>query len=362
MAEEQDQSQRTEEPTHKKLEDARKKGEAPSSKEVNNWVMLMAGAVIVIALAPSLALDLAQTLIPFLEQPHRMSVTAADASEATLSLILAVGIALGPPIALLFAAALGSGLVQRGLMFSAEPIKPKLEKISPLRGVKRLFSAPALIEFVKAVVKLLVVTAVAAAVVWGDRGLLTQLPAMEPAALTNTLHELLTHLLIAVCAIVAFIAAGDFLYQRLHFLKRMRMSRQEIRDELKQTEGDPHVRARLKQLRAERARQRMMAAVPEADVVITNPTHYAVALKYEMMSMEAPKLVAKGVDAVAERIKETAEANEVPVVENPPLARALFAAVDIGEEVPVEHYKAVAEIIGYVWRLKGKMPEPAARA
>jgi flagellar biosynthetic protein FlhB len=142
----------------------------------------------------------------------------------------------------------------------------------------------------------------------------------------------------------------------------MRMSRQEIRDELKQTEGDPHVRARLKQLRAERARQRMMAAVPEADVVITNPSHYAVALKYEMASMEAPKLVAKGVDAVAERIKETARAHEVPVVENPPLARALFVAVDIDEEIPVEHYKAVAEVIGYVWRLKGKMPGPAARA
>ncbi len=362
MAEDQDQSQKTEEPTHKKLEDARKKGEAPASKEVNNWIMLLAGSIVVVALGPGLAGELARALVPFIEQPHLFVLDADGAGSGVGQVAARVAGILAAPIALLVLAALGTGLIQRGFVISAEALEPKLEKISVVKGVKRLFSLQSLAEFLKAVAKLAIVTAVAGAVLWGDRGMLDALTTMDPADLMSTLHRLLTHLLIAVCAIVTLIAGGDFLFQRMQFIKRMRMSRQEIRDELKQTEGDPHIRARLKQLRAERARRRMMAAVPEADVVITNPTHYAVALQYEMATMEAPKLVAKGVDAVAERIKKTAEENDVPVVENPPLARALFAAVDLDEEIPVEHYKAVAEVIGYVWRLKGKMPKGGARA
>ncbi|MHA1114018.1 MAG: EscU/YscU/HrcU family type III secretion system export apparatus switch protein, partial [Alphaproteobacteria bacterium] len=157
-------------------------------------------------------------------------------------------------------------------------------------------------------------------------------------------------------AVVSVIAALDYLYQRYEFTKSMRMSRQDLKDELKQTEGDPHVKARLRQIRMERARRRMMAAVPDADVVITNPTHFAVALVYDTETMAAPRLTAKGADRIALRIREVAEDNEVPIVENPPLARALYAGVDLDAEVPPEHYKAVAEVIGYIMRLRGELP------
>ena len=170
------------------------------------------------------------------------------------------------------------------------------------------------------------------------------------------LHGLIGRLLIGVLAIITVIAALDFLYQKFEHLKQMRMSRQEIKDELKQTEGDPIIKQRLRQIRHDRARKRMMAAVPEASVVITNPTHFAVALKYEMDEMSAPVLIAKGVDHLAYRIREIAREAGIPIVENPPLAQALHAGVEVDDVIPPEHYKAVAEIIGYVFRLKGKMP------
>jgi flagellar biosynthetic protein FlhB len=166
-------------------------------------------------------------------------------------------------------------------------------------------------------------------------------------------------MLVGVCAIITVIAGIDFMYQKFEFQKSMRMSKQEIKDEMKQSEGDPMIKARLRQLRTERARKRMMAAVPDADVVITNPTHYAVALKYDIDEMPAPRLVAKGVDSIAQRMRKVAEENDVAIVENPPLARALHAGVQIDQDIPETHYKAVAEVIGYVWRLKGKSrPRP----
>ena len=185
---------------------------------------------------------------------------------------------------------------------------------------------------------------------------LEQLVRMEIVAMPAILYTLTVKLLVGVLAIVTVIAVVDFLYQKFEFMKQMRMSRQEIKDEMKQSDGDPMVKQRLRQIRMERARQRMSAAVPGSSVVITNPTHYAVALKYELGEMDAPVLVAKGQDFIAAKIREIAKENDIPIVENPPLARALYAGVEIDEEIPGEHFKAVAEIIGYVMRLKGKMP------
>jgi len=184
---------------------------------------------------------------------------------------------------------------------------------------------------------------------------------MEMMSWVHMMHALIIRLLIGVLSIVTIIAGLDFLFQKLQHLKQMRMSRQDIRDEMKQSEGDPQVRGRLRQIRRERAQKRMMQAVPDASVVIANPTHYAVALKYELNQMAAPVVVAKGVDAVALRIRAVAEENDVPVVRNVGLARALYAGVEIDDEIPTEHFKAVAEIIGYVLRLKGKLPGPAKR-
>ncbi len=358
----QDKSQKTEEPTQKKLEDARKKGQGISSREVNNWVMLIAGSVVVVGFAPGLMSEMAHLMMPFLAAPDLITISRGGAAGGVGGLAGSVFGILAPTIALLVIAALATGIIQRGFLVSAENIKPSLSKISIIKGIKRMFSLRSLVEFLKAVAKLVVVSAVAATVLYAERGVLIDLPTMAIADLLVVLDRLLTKLLIGIAAIVTLIAGLDYLYQRMEFLKQMRMSRQEIKDELKQSEGDPHIRARLRQLRQERARQRMMAAVPQADVVITNPTHYACALKYEIDAMEVPILVAKGVDEVAMRIRGVAKDNDIPIVENAPLARALFSTVDIDDEIPVEHYKTVAEIIGYVMRLKSKFPRNPTRA
>jgi flagellar biosynthetic protein FlhB len=362
VADEQDQSQKTEEPTSKKLEDAKKKGQGVNSREITNLFMLGAAAVVVTAILPGIMGNLASAMRPFLARPHLMHVGDADASSGLMNIGGDLMAAMAGPLAIFVVAALASGFVQRGFNFSAESMKPELKKISLLKGFKRLFSLRSVTEFAKGVAKLVIVGAVGVATVMPELEGLELLTSMSPEQFMDRIYVLVTRLLIGVCAVVALIAGLDYLYQRFEFMKQMRMSRQEIKDEYKQTEGDPHIKGKIRQLRQERARGRMMAAVPDADVVLTNPTHYAVALKYDDKTMGAPTLVAKGADLVAKRIREVAEESEVPIVENPPLTRALYAAVDLDQEVPVEHYKAVAEVIGYVWRLKGKMRQDGARS
>src|SRR6185437_3974574 len=251
--------------------------------------------------------------------------------------------------------------LQIGLVFATEKLGFDLSRISPLAGFKRLFSPRSAIEFFKSMAKVAAVSAVAG---WMALPSLATLAHMvrEPAELMpHELYNLILRLLFGVLAVVTVLALFDYGYQRFSFLRSMRMSKQEVKEENKQAEGDPVIRARLRAIRMNRARKRMMAAVPKASVVITNPTHYAVALQYEMGASGAPKVVAKGTDLVALKIREIAEENDVPIVENPPLARALYGGVEIDREVPPEHYKAVAEIISYVFRLKGKL-RPQAQA
>jgi flagellar biosynthetic protein FlhB len=217
-------------------------------------------------------------------------------------------------------------------------------------------------EFGKGLIKMGLVGAAAVWVVLPATNGLDLLPGMSTEAMVGEIHSLLLHMTVAAAAVMTAVALLDYIHQRFQFLRSMRMSKQEVREEYKQTEGDPHIKGRIKQLRAERARKRMMAAVPTASVVITNPTHFAVALHYELEKVGAPRVVAKGADVIAQKIREVAKANNVPIVENPPLARVLYAAVDIDQEVPPEHYKAVAEVIGFVLRQQGKLkPRPAAR-
>jgi flagellar biosynthetic protein FlhB len=236
-----------------------------------------------------------------------------------------------------------------------ERLAPKLERISLGSGARRLFSLRSLVEFAKGLAKIAIVAAVVAALMVPEFSTIETMTTFQGEEALHTIVRLGARLLVGVLAVVTLIAALDYLYQRMAFLRQMRMSRHEVKDELKQTEGDPQVRARLRQIRQERARRRMMAAVPQSTVVVTNPTHYAVALKYELDAMAAPVLLAKGADNVALRIRQVAEEHKIPIVESKPLAQALYAGVGIGEEVPQEHYKAVAEIIGYVFRLQGKL-------
>ncbi len=255
------------------------------------------------------------------------------------------------PILLLALAAIGGNLIQHRLVWSAEGLKPKLSKISPLGGLKRLFSKQALVNFVKGLVKLALLGTIMTALLWPQRHRLEMLVVTDPAAVLAYVQSASLELLGAVVAVLAIVAAADYLFQYRQWFERQKMSMRDLKEEFRQSEGDPMVKGKIKQIRQARMRKRMMAAVPTASVVITNPTHYAVALRYDQ-GMNAPLCVAKGVDAVARKIREVAIEHAVPVVENPPLARALHATVEVDREIPPEHYKAVAEIIGYVMRLR----------
>jgi flagellar biosynthetic protein FlhB len=355
MADDRDESQQTEEPTQRRLDDARESGDVVKSHELSTFVLL-AGATLSIAIfGRSTASGLAGIMRTFLEQPDQLSVTPVQIMVLAREVALAVGLVLAGPFALIMVSALTGHLVQGRPTFTTERMKLDLTKLSPLSGLKRMFGLDGLSNLLKGMVKIAIVGSVMWTVLWPERfgleGILTQ----SPFDVAGDMTRLLFKVAIAALAVLAVIAGGDYFLQRFRFLQRNRMSKHEIKEEFRQSEGDPAVKARLRQIRQERARRRMIAAVPEATVVITNPTHFAVALKYESGKMAAPICVAKGVDALALRIREVAKEHNVPVIENPPLARALHATVEIDETIPPEHFKAVAQIIGYILRLSGKL-------
>jgi flagellar biosynthetic protein FlhB len=354
VAEDQDQSQKTEEPTQRRLEEARRKGQVATSREVNHAFLLAAGALLVAMLAPALARDLATALRPFLASPHTIPIEPGALAHRLAALLGEVARALLPAAALFVGAVLAAGLVQNGPVLSAETLVPKLERISPMAGARRVFSLRSLIEFTKGLLKIALVGTTAVGLLWPTGASLVMAAELEPGPLLGLLRDLALRLLVGVAAMTALIALLDTLYQRFEHRRQLRMSRRDLQDEFRQIEGDPVVSARLKSLRMERARRRMMAEVPNATVVVTNPTHVAVALRYDGQSMSAPQVVAKGLGTLAERIRAVAREHRVPVVENPPLARALHGAVELGAEVPPAHYRAVAEVIGYVLRLRAR--------
>jgi flagellar biosynthetic protein FlhB len=242
-------------------------------------------------------------------------------------------------------------MIQHRLVWSGESLKPKLSKISPGAGFKRIFGKQAAANFLKGLFKVIALGAVMTAVLWPERHRLEAMVRLDPSAIMGATTGLTMHLLGAVVAMLAAVAIADYFFQYRQWYERQKMTLQEMKEEFKQSEGDPHVKGRIRQLRQARMKKRMMAQVPKASVIITNPTHYSVALSYDR-GMAAPICVAKGVDNIALKIREVAREHDIPIVENVPLARALHATVEIDEEIPVEHYHAVAEVIGYVMRLK----------
>ena len=346
-----EQDAKTEDPSQKKLEDAHKKGDVAKSQEVVTWFMLLGSAVIFAAMAPATAAGLADSLKIVLMNADQFELGGAGFGAFFNNLALAMIGTVLIPLVVLSACAILANLIQHRPLLSAEPITPKLSKISPLAGAKRLFSTESLVNFGKGLFKIGIVGAVVIMVVWPERDRLDTMVTADPGMILADFQEIGIKIFIAVLAIVTIIAFADYLYVRQKWWKKLMMTVQETRDEYKQMEGDPQIKGKLRQLRQDRARKRMMAAVPDATVVITNPTHFAVALKYDK-AMKAPKCVAKGADAVAFRIRELAREHDVPIVENPPLARALFASVDVDDAIPNEHFKAVAEVIGFVMRLK----------
>jgi flagellar biosynthetic protein FlhB len=274
-------------------------------------------------------------------------------------LLIQLAIVLGPFFGVMMLAALAGHLVQGLPTFNPDKLAPDFSKISPMAGFTRLFGLDGWVNLVKGLAKMAVVGVAIWTQLWPERGMLESILSQSTASVMNDMAHLLFKVLMASLAALAVIAGFDYFFQRMRFMSRNRMSKQEIKEEYRQNEGDPHIKAKIRQLRHERSRKRMMAQVPTATVVIMNPTHYAVALKYEPGKTMAPVCVAKGVDALALRIRAVAEENDVAVVENPPLARALHATVEIDEPIPAEHFKAVAQVIGYVMRLQGKLPARA---
>jgi len=353
MAEEDDAS-KTEDPTAKRLQKSREKGQVAISQEVKSWIILLAGAAAVMTIAPWTMRRVADRAVSFVDAPHTIAFDPMNMRRVLADLLAGLGVDLAPILILLMIAALAGGIMQVGLLWAPEKIKPDLGRLSLSKGVGRMASLRSVMELVKGLVKLGTVSLVAMALAAPLLMDVQLLPSIAAEHSLDRIYQIVLRLGGGTVAVMTVIAGLDYLFQRHTHTKQMRMTKNEVKDEHKQSEGDPMVKARIRRLRVERAQRRMMAAIPEADVVITNPTHYAVALSYDMDEMAAPRLVAKGIDHIAQRIREVADEHEVPVVENPPLARALHAAVELDQEIPPEHYHAVAEVIGYVMRLKGE--------
>jgi flagellar biosynthesis protein FlhB len=350
MADEDDGGERTEDPTQKRLDDALERGDVAKSQEVNTWFMI-AGATLVISSFSGSIGGIQTPLRNLIANSWMIRVDGPGLLMLMQNLEYVLFAALGLPILMLIIAAIAGNMLQHRLVWSAESLTPKLSKISPMEGAKRIFGKQALANFAKGLFKLTALGSVMTAILWPERHRLESMLRFDPAALLGVIISLTLHLMGAVVAMLAVVAIADYFFQYRQWYERQKMSLREMKDEFKQSEGDPHIKGRIRQLRQQRMKKRMMAAVPKASVIITNPTHYSVALSYER-GMPAPICVAKGVDLIALKIREIAGEHNIPIVENVPLARALYANVEIDEEIPVEHYHAVAEIIGYVMGLR----------
>lgn len=347
MAEGSDDASKTEDPTPRRTEEARRKGDVAKSPEVGAFAALLVASAMVLGGGPALCRGMAQALLPFLAHPDAYRLSGGDG----VRVLYAAVIAAWPAAVILVAAGVAGAaatLLQQGPVWSPSKLAPDASKIDPFQGFKRLVGIDNLVNFFKSLVKL---AAVAAACWWALRArmdTLQGLSALDPAAILPFCAELVRAMAVSVLTATGVLAGADWLWSRVRFTQRMRMSREEVKQDHKDSDGDPHVKARRRQIALERSRRRMAQAVPTATLVVMNPTHYAVALRYVQGETAAPLCVAKGVDSLALKIREIAEAHGVSVVEDPPLARALYAAVEIDRIIPREHYEAVAKLIGFI--------------
>ncbi len=351
MADENDSSDKTEDPTQKRLDDAHDRGDVAKSQEINTWFVIAGGTLVLSTFSGSVGSGILMPMRNLIANSWMVHTDGPGLMELAQSLAYALIAALGVPLLMLALAAIAGNMMQHRLVWSGESLKPKFSKISPGAGAKRIFGKQAAANFGKGIFKLIALGAVMMAVLWPERHRLEAMVQFDPAAILGATTTLTLQLMGAVVAMLAVVAIADYFFQYRQWFEKQKMSLQEMKEEFKQSEGDPHIKGRIRQLRHARMKKRMMAAVPKASVIITNPTHYAVALSYER-GMPAPVCVAKGIDTIALKIREIAKKHDIPIVENVPLARALHATVDIDDEIPVEHYHAVAEIIGYVMGLK----------
>jgi len=345
---------RTEKPTPKKLEDARKKGQVAQSREIPSAMILMTSLAVFYFGGRAMARQLAEFMqISFrnlnggwTHSVESVQLMAVWLVKGTLSIIM-------PMMLALLAIGIVANVMQFGFNLKEDLLVPDFKKLDPFSGMKRLVSLKALVELAKSVIKIGFVGLIAYLVL---RQELVAIPSLIRAEVTETalyMGKVAFKIAFFVCLGLVVLAAADYAYQRWQHRKNLMMTKQEVKEERKQSDGDPQVKSRIRSMQMEMAQRRMMAAIPTADVVITNPTHFAIAVKFDAQAMDAPQVVAKGADFVAQRIREIAQEHDVPLVENKPLARALYGSTDIGGFIPTELYRAVAEVLAYVYRLKG---------
>jgi flagellar biosynthetic protein FlhB len=362
MAEDSD-LERTEEATGRRLEQARSKGDIPRSRELNTFVVMMAGGASLMMLGPGMARGLEDIFKHWLTFDHASLAHPEVLWSAFMNTIMSTIMLVMPLAVVLMIAAMAAPILIGGWMFSFEVIQVDFGKLNPINGIGRLFSVNGLVELVKAIFKATLVGFVAYWVLWGKR---TEILSLAAEPITGGIPHMLDMLIwtyVLITAAMFLIVAIDVPFQIWHYNVKHRMTKEEVRQEHKESEGDPQIKARIRAMQRQMARNRMMSAVPKADVIVTNPTHYAVALEYQEGVMRAPKVVAKGSYLLAQRIRELGEENNVPILSAPPLARALYRHAELEQEIPAALFAAVAEVLAYVYQLRsynsgaGEMPQ-----
>lgn len=346
--------QKTEAPSPRRLQDARKKGQVPKSRDLSAAIILLAALAAIVFVKDSMIMSMQRLLVEYFGAGFTVGLPAENLPQYMFGFLLRMAVIIFPVLALILVAALAANIMQVGILFAPEALQPKLERLNPVEGLKKIFSLRSLFELVKNVLKIVIV----AAVVYGV--MKARLP--EMLLIYFKTPDQLLNLIAAAMLVAAFAGGGvffiisvfDFMYQRYEHIKNLRMTKQEVKDEHKQSEGDPLVKSWLRRRQRELAMNTIRQEVPRATVVVTNPTHVAVALNYNEQEMQVPVVTAKGAGDLVPVMKGVARQNNVPVIENPPVARMLFNNVKVGSEVPMELYQAIAEIIAMVYRLKGQ--------
>lgn len=344
---------KTEEPTPHRLKQARDKGQIAKSKEITTAFLLLSSYMLLRYWGESIWRELSQMMqIIFGQIPFAYEFDMAFIVNVLIIALRALLLALGPIFAVGFLVAFLAEAMQTGFVTALEPLSPKLDKINPLAGLKRMFSMQGLVELLKSIIKIMIIFWITWVAIKDDIQYVISLINSEPFQSLAIGGGIAYKIAIRVGIFYMFIAVLDYFYKRWEYIKGLKMTKQEIKEEYKQLEGDPHIKQRIRDLQRQTAQNRMMSSVPGADVVVTNPVHIAVALAYDATKMKAPTLLAKGQYFVAQEIKKIAEKHKIPVVENPPLARAVFQTTKIGKEIPPEIYQAVAEVLAFVYKVK----------
>ncbi|WP_018660077.1 flagellar biosynthesis protein FlhB [Heyndrickxia acidiproducens] len=347
--------EKTEKATPKKRRDTRKKGQTAKSQDINTAIVLLAVFLFLYFGAGTIGKPMSQLVHTSLTEYMLQDVTEQSIHKIFIEIVKQMASMLVPVMAVAFIAGIVANLAQTGFIFTGEGLKPSLGKLNPLTGIKRILSIRALVELLKSELKMMLIGVVAFSVLWTNISDILNLPFKSAAASLQVVGHLTLSIGLASSIALFALAILDYLYQRFDFEKNIRMSKQDIKDEFKNTEGDPFIKSKIRQKQKEMAMKRMMQEVPDADVVITNPTHYAICLKYDETKSDAPLVIAKGADYLAQKIKEIARENDIVMMENRPLARALYAQVEVGDVIPEQFFKAVAEILAYVYKMKHKI-------